>query len=210
MPMICPDCKQYLDGVPLDDPCPQCGGTRRSARVFAEAAQVVAVATAGTVKVGYNLAPGWTYQWRSIQRHLARLREQYQGVGTLGNVDEEETVHALFLALNHLYDWLHQDSAISLDEPTVKAFVGAHPNSLQLCRAYANTRKHVTRDRPGALIAQITSIESGPKGQTVTIGYRPWDQPGALTIEVDALALAEQCEQDWRDLLAQNGISIPP
>ena len=70
--------------------------------------------------------------------------------------------------------------------------------------------KHVTRSWPGALIAQITSIESGPKGYTVTIGYRPWDQPAVPTTEVDALALAEQCERDWRDLLTQNGIPIPP
>ena len=127
---------------------------------------------AATVKVGYSLAPGWTSQWRSIQRHLARLREQYQGVEMLGNVDVEETVHALFLALNHLYDWLHQDSALSLDEATVRAFVDNHPDSLGLCRAYANTRKHMGRTQPGALIAQIASIESGTRGQAATIGYR--------------------------------------
>ena len=39
------------------------------------------------VKIGYSLAPGWTDQWRSIERHLARLREQYQGIGIQGNVD---------------------------------------------------------------------------------------------------------------------------
>jgi hypothetical protein len=92
----------------------------------------------------------------------------------------------------------------------VNAFVRQHPNSLGLCRAYANTRKHVTRTRRGALIAQITSIESGPKGQTATIGYRPWDQPAVPTTEIDALALAEQCELDWRGLLTQKGIPIPP
>ena len=33
------------------------------------------------------------------------------------------------------------------------------------------------RDRPGALIAQITQIDTGSNGYKVTIGYRPWDQP---------------------------------
>jgi hypothetical protein len=93
---------------------------------------------------------------------------------------------------------LHQDSAIALDESTVKAFVKQHLNSLGLCLAYANTRKHVTRTYPGALIAQITSIKTGPNGQTATIGYRPWDQPTLPTTKVDALELAEQCEREWR------------
>jgi hypothetical protein len=118
-------------------------------------------------------------------------------VRMLGPVDIEETVHALFLDLCHLEDWLVHDSALSLDEDRVKDFVGQHPNSLVVCRV-APTRKHMVRDSPGALIAQITSIESGPKGQTATIGYRRQDQP-APTIEVDALALAQRSERDWRE-----------
>jgi hypothetical protein len=209
MPMTCPDCEQDLNDVSPSDPCPQCGGTRRNALVRGQAALVGVSALAGTVKVGYTLDPGWTYQWRSIQRHLARLHEQYAGIDTRGNVDVEETVHALFLALYHFYDWLYQDSSISLTEQTVRTFINNHPNSLSLCRDYANTRKHMTRNQPGALIAQITSIEAGPHGYAVTIGYRPWDQPAAPTTEIDALALAEQCERDWRDLLTSNGIQIP-
>jgi hypothetical protein len=170
--MFCPDCMQDLDDVPLDDPCPQCGGLRRSAQVSGEAALVAVAAAAGTVTIGYSQAPGWTYQWRSIQRHLARLRAQYQGSETPGNVEVEETVHALFLALYHLYDWLHQDRAVStLDEPTVKAFVDQHQNSLSVARDYANTRKHMKRNQPNARIAQITSIDSGSSGYTVTIGH---------------------------------------
>jgi hypothetical protein len=146
-------------------------------------------------KVGYSLVPGWTYQWRSIQHHLTRLGEQYRGVRLLDNVDLEETVHALFLDLYHLHDWLHQDSTLqSLDKATVKTFIDQHPDSLGLCRDYANTRKHVTRTRPGKRIAQITSIEvlPGSPGFTVMIGHRPWDQPTLAMTEVDALALAEQ------------------
>lgn len=36
MQMVCTDCRQNLDHVPLDDPCPQCGGARRTIQVFAE------------------------------------------------------------------------------------------------------------------------------------------------------------------------------
>src|SRR5690349_701993 len=100
--MTCPDCQQNLDDVPVGDPCPQCGGNRRSAVVQAQAALSVATAMSASVSVGYNLTPGWTYQWRIVQRHLARLREQYQGINSLGNLDVEETIHALFLSLCHL------------------------------------------------------------------------------------------------------------
>ena len=207
--MICPDCQQNLDDVPVGDPCPQCGGARRSAVVQAQAAMVAVSAMAPTVSVGYSLEPGWAYQWNAIQRHLARLREQYQGIELARQFDVEQTVHSLFLSLYHLYDWLHQDSALSVTEPTVKAWIDQHQNSLGLCRDYANTWKHMTRNRSGARIAQITRIESGPNGQKVTIGYRPWDQPSQPMTEVDGLDLAEQSEQDWRDFLKMHGISIP-
>lgn len=208
--MICPDCQQDLDDVPVGDPCPQCGGNRRSAVVQAQAAIVGVSAVAGTVSIGYSLEPGWSYQWHGIQRHLARLREQYQGINTLGNVDVEQNVHSLFLGLYHLCDWLHEDSALSLPEPTVKAWIDQHPDSLGLCRDYANTWKHMKRNQSGARNAQITRIESGPSGQKVTIGYRPWDKPAQPMTEVDGLDLAEQSEQDWRDFLKMHSISIPP
>jgi hypothetical protein len=187
------------------------GDLQSSVRAYPAAALVGAGAMNAGFKIGYSLAPGWTYQWRSIQHHLTRLGEQYRGVRLLGNVDVEETVHALFLDLYHLYDWLHQDSTLqSLDNATVKTFIDQHPDSLGLCRDYANTRKHVTRTRPGERIALIISIEvvPGSPGFTVMIGHRPWDQPTLAMTEVDALALAEQSEQDWRDLLTQHHVAI--
>jgi hypothetical protein len=136
MPMICPDCQETLDGVPLDDPCPKCGGLRRSAVVSGTSALISTSAIAGAVTIGYSLAPGWTYQWRSIQHHLTRLREQYQGIRPLGNLEAEETVHAVFLDLYHFYDWPHQDRALAtLDEPTVRDFIDQH----QTRSAYAGT-----------------------------------------------------------------------
>jgi hypothetical protein len=164
---------------------------------------------AGAVSIGYSLTPGWGYQWRIIQRHLARLREQYQGIDSRGNVEVEETVHALFLSLFHLGDWLYQDSTLSLAEQTVRSWVSQHRNSLGLCRDYANTWKHMVRDQPSARIAQITRIESGPTGQKATIGYRPQGQPSQSMTEVDALGLAERSERDWRGFLRAQGVSIP-
>jgi hypothetical protein len=209
MAMFCPDCQRNLDDVKQGNSCPQYGGNRRSALVSAGAALSAAVAMSVTVSVGYNPTPGWPYQWRIIQRHLARLREQYQGTRMLGNVDVEENVHALFLALFHLYDWLHQDSSTSLSKPAVLDWINSHSGSLAICRDYANTLKHMNRNDPAALIAKITRIESGPHGQTVTIGYRPSGQPGAAMTEIDGLALAQQSEKDWRDLLSRHGIAIP-
>ncbi len=207
--MICPDCQQNLDDVPVGDPCPQCGGTRRSAVVQAQATLSGSGTITATVSIGYNLQPGWAYQWRTIQRHLARLREQYQGINTLGNVDVEQNVHSLFLGLYHLYDWLYQDSALSLTAQTVRAWIDQHPDTLGLCRDYANTWKHMVRNQPNARIAQITDIESGPNGYKVTIGYRPNGQPSQPMTPIDALDLAEWSEQDWRGFLNAHGIPIP-
>jgi hypothetical protein len=207
--MFCPDCQRNLDDVPVGDPCPQCGGSKRSAVVQAQVAMVGVSAIAPTVSIGYSLTPGWAYQWRIIQRHLARLRDQYQDIDTRGNVDVEETVHALFLSLFHLFDWLHQDSALSLSRTVVNNWINQHRDTLGLCRDYANTWKHMVRDSASARIVQITLIESGPNGYKVTLGYRPQGQPQQPMTEVDALDLAERSEQEWRNFLGANGIAIP-
>jgi hypothetical protein len=209
MTMFCPACMQNLDDVPTGDPCPQCGGHRRSAQVSGSAALAAVSAMAGTVRIGYNQEPGWTYQWGIIQRHLARLREEYQGINTRDNIDAEETVHALFLAFNHLADWLHQDQATGLTKATVHTHVRNHPASLGVCRAYANTFKHMKRDSPAQTAARIASIEGGPNGQKITIGHGPGNQSPASYARTDALDLAGQSEQAWRDLLNQHGIPIP-
>jgi hypothetical protein len=209
MTMFCPDCMQNLDDVPTSDPCPQCGGHRRSAQVFGSAALAAASVMAGTVTIGYNQEPGWTYQWDIIQRHLTRLREQYRGINTRGNIDAEETVIALLLGLNHLADWLHQDQATGLTKATVNTHVRNHPASLGVCRAYANTFKHMKRDRPAQTVARIASIESGPNGQKITIAHGPGNQPPASYARTDALDLAGQSEQAWRDLLTLHGMPIP-
>jgi hypothetical protein len=180
-----------------------------TALVKAGAALAVATAFSPTVSIGYNPSPGWPDEWRIIQRHLARLREQYQGKRMEGNEDVEENVHARFLALSHLYDWLYQDSSTSLTSQVVKAWIDSHPNSLAICRDYANTFKHMKRQSANAITAQITRIESGPSGQTVAIGYRPSGQSNAAMTEVDGLDLAERSEQDWRGLLSLYGIAIP-
>jgi hypothetical protein len=207
--MFCPDCRQGLDGVPVGAPCPQCGGTRRSARVEVPTANVTISAGDVSVQVGYSIDPGWTFQWRSIQRHLTRLRDQYQGSGARGNLDVEDTVHALFLDLYHLFDWLYQDSSLSLSQSIVKTWIDQHPNSLGLCRDYANTRKHAKRNHSGARIAQISQIENGPRGYRVTIAYGPATQPSPPMATVDALTLAQNSEQDWRAFLNQRNIPIP-
>ena len=94
-----------------------------------------------------------------------------------------------------------------LDEDAVKAWVGRHM-SLALSRDFANTRKHMKRDKASAVVAQIRQIETGPNGQKATIEYWPGSQPGSAK-GIDALVLAEQCERDWRALLAAKGIQVP-
>ncbi len=66
------------------------------------------------------------------------------------------------------------------------------------------------RTSPVQTVALITSIESGPNGQKVTIACGAGNQPPGTYAKTDARQLAEQGEQDWRDLLTQAGIAIPP
>lgn len=208
MSMKCADCGLNLDAVPVNDPCPDCGGTRRDATIEVPPAPgLAAVSSPLSISLGYTLSPGWGNQWRSAERHLIRLREQYQGVNTVGNLDVEETVHALFLALNHVSDWLYQDTSTGLTSNAVQAFVGQHPGSLGLCCDYANTRKHMRR-HAGTHVAQIVKMDL-TAGYTVTLGHWPEAQPSAIT-EVDALAVAEQAWRDWQELLRLHGIPLPP
>jgi hypothetical protein len=200
---------QNLDDVPSAGPCPQCGSHRRSAQVSGSAALVGVSAMPGTVTVGYNQEPSWTYQWEIIQRHLARLREQYEGVDTRGNLDVEETVSALLLALNHVSDWLYQDQATGLTKDIVQHHVRKHPTSLGVCKAYANAFKHMRLIQPGWTVARIDSIGIGPNGYKVTLTYGPGNQSHASYARADALDLAERSEQAWRQLLIQHGIPIP-
>ncbi len=209
MAMICPDCQQSLDDVPVGDPCPQCGGERRGAVVQGEVALAAVSALSATVEIGYNPASGWTDQWRTIQRHLTQLREQYRGNEMRGNLQLVDTVDALFLALYHLRDWLYQDRATGLSDSVVDNHISNCPRSLGVCRAYANTRKHMTRDKATALEAKISKTSGGPGRQTATITYWPKNQPASIT-EVDALDLAERSEQNWRALLTAKGIPVPP
>ena len=155
------------------------GDLQSSVRAYPAAALVGAGAMNAGFKIGYSLAPGWAYQWRSIQHHLTRLGEQYRGVRLLGNVDVEETSTRCSSTLPLVRLAAPGQHPSSPDKATVKTFIDQHPDSLGLCRDYANTRKHVTRTRPGERIALITSIEvlPGSPGFTVMIGHRPWISP---------------------------------
>jgi len=51
MMMFCPDCSRNLDDVPVGDPCPQCGSTRRSAAAPAGVAAAAGSAADVTASV---------------------------------------------------------------------------------------------------------------------------------------------------------------
>lgn len=153
----------------------------------------------------------WTEQWQRIEQHLGRLREQYQGIGVRGGFDLNRTVASALIALSHLHDWLLHDTDVPLGKPALDAFM-AEPGpaaTIGVCRAYASTRSHAGRGEPDALHAEIVSTETSPAGQTATIGYWRSSQPGLLRT-IDALALAERSERDWRALLTANGLPVPP
>jgi predicted RNA-binding Zn-ribbon protein involved in translation (DUF1610 family) len=57
--MNCHDCGAGLDDVPVGDPCPKCGSTRRDATVFAHPATAEVVVPTPTIGIGYNPHRPW-------------------------------------------------------------------------------------------------------------------------------------------------------
>jgi hypothetical protein len=208
MTMTCPDCGHNLDEVPVGDPCPECGGTRRTEHFYGSAALAVNAVVSTTISVAYNPTPGWTQQWSSVQYHLRRLREQYSGESPVGNQEMGETVATLMIALWHVSDWLRNDdvtpgSLLKILKPEKQFFeyIRANVPPLDICNGYANTIKHSKR-KVGWLTARNQTYNSdGPK-MTIIHGRDEMQT-------IDALELAEQCEQAWRELLTEHQVAIP-
>jgi hypothetical protein len=202
--MTCHDCGAGLDDVPVGDPCPKCGSTRRDATVFAPPATAKVVVPTPTIGIGYNPHRPWQQKWQDVQHGLERIESAYDVTqGQYGNEDVRRFVEGFFKDCRELADWLWQDhQSTGLNKPTVMAAVMADPH-LRLADGLAQTIKHHTRTGTDPITARITDITIGPGGRYAKIG---WSQPSGAKGSEDALDLARRCMDAWRRFLAGRGL----
>jgi hypothetical protein len=202
--MFCPACNSNLDDVPTGTPCPQCGGTDRSATAFAEAAgAVVAVGEVSLLLTKGDHRP-WQEKWRKVLQRLNALHDAYStDARTLGNDEIDGRVESFFTECNHLRDWLKRDLR-SLRGVTAADLTRhyKHSDVLKTCTAISNTDKHHTSD--GGITARIRETSITPAGARVTI-EKNWASPHPERI--DALDLANACVASWRAFFQAHGIS---
>jgi hypothetical protein len=205
--MFCPDCDANLDDVPVGDPCPACGGARRSAIAYTETARAVATVGEVSLKITRGDHRPWTEKWLTILGCLDSLRAAYSGdARTLGNVEIDRRAQTFFVECDHLRDWLKADVAALGGAST--ADVHGHFQSstpLQVCNAICVTHKHHT-PLAGKTVARIRDTDVTPTGARVSIEI-DWATPQATT--VDALDLAEDCLASWRAFFSKFGIAEP-
>lgn len=205
--MFCMDCNADLDVVAVGDPCPTCGGTRRSAIVTPQTAAVRVTVSEPTISVTRGDHRPWFEKWREVLRARDQIEVVYaQRVDGIGNAEVEDRITRFCSECHDVRDWLLGDIA-SLPVVGV-ADITAHAASsppLVVSSAVANSHKHHTR-RAGTMTARIRKTDMTPIGARVTIEIS-WATPAAKT--VDALDLANDCIASWGEFLARRGISEP-
>ena len=224
---VCTDCGANLDDVVHGEPCPRCGGTRRTiglqaagaaiATARAEAGRVVSVGAGVAAAAGAAGAPTvavrkddhrpWTDKWRKVLHSLAELRLAYSPEGrSASNLVVEVRAESFFLQCRHLPEWLENDlpSLVGITEADIKACVNGS-QELRWCRDIADTEKHYRLDR-GGTDSRIRTTTAAPEAYSVSIDIG-WESPTPNV--VDALALAETCVQTWVDFLKSHGIEPP-
>ena len=202
--MFCANCDTSLEGLSDDASCPSCGSCSRTAKTTALlTAGVVAMAGRVGLKVVRGDSRPWTDRWLKILRSLESLREAYaldaSAVGIEGVSDRADN---FFVHCFHLKDWLVNTGTASVAD--VQAHIDSTP--LRWCDAMCNSDKHHTRTRGVTARIRETSISPEDGRATVTIEV-DWAGPTAKLI--DALDLAEQCVDAWRQFFAQQGIAEP-
>ncbi len=205
--MFCPDCNTNLGDVPVEGPCPKCGGRRRDANAAAATAKVRFTAHASGVSIIRGDHPAWTDQRVRVLNCLEALRAVYRSdARSLGNAEVDRRVETFFVECDHFRDRLKKnlDALPNVTEDDVDDHAWSS-QALRTCNAICNTHKHHRRDR-GSTTARIRETSMLPTGSRVTIEV---DWASASAARVDGLELAEDCVKSWREFFAEFGIAGP-
>ena len=188
--------------------------TRSSSRSPARTAAVADVslgccggsATVDTVTYG----TAWTDQWDRLLRWRERVRRarddwQNSGMGTEHFLDD---LFATFQALWHLKDWLHNDPHSGVTGKDVDDWVNSRNSILLVAADLANGSKHLV----------LTNRRAGGSHQTrkdvrVHVGHGVqttfYALDGRSETEWEAVTLADACIEEWREFIAEAGLSVP-
>jgi hypothetical protein len=203
---FCTDCQTDLDDIPVGIACPVCEGRNRTIEL------TVAIAGFASVEVAANQPHAliwddddrpWTEKWASVQFRLKELRAAYTSNVTLETVDLRLRATSFCDECNALRDWLGKDKALPTSIQSKAWKYRESKEALRMCRDLCDSGKHLMRDRGGPT-ARIRSTDSFPPRVTIEIN---WASPDATT--KDALDLAEDCVQAWRDFFKTVGITEP-
>ena len=202
--MFCPDCNTSLDNVPVDAPCPGCGGGRRSAVARPQTVKATVTIPEPTITVTRADHPPWFEKWWEVVRARDQLDEVYaQRVPAVGNAEVDERVTRFCNECHDMRDWLIGDlTGVTANEVTRHS---TSSPALVVSSAVANSHKHHTR-KFGTTTARIRETRMTPRGARVTIEV-DWATPAANTL--DALALANDCVASWRQFFARHGLVEP-
>jgi hypothetical protein len=152
----------------------------------------------------YNLHRAWYEQWYRVRDQLAALEAASKPDSYSGQSSIKEAFEIFFTQCIHVGDWLWGDKTTGLSIEQVRSFINNDPN-LRLCAGMANTSKHHTRNRPGAMTAKIATISTDTKGTHVVIGWSEGRNNGTA----DALDLARRCVDAWKAYLAIRNLRSP-
>lgn len=153
--------------------------------------------------VGYPGGHDWNIHWLKTTTYHARLREVYQSAPAK-NIDLIAIVDDFMIACAHMYDAFKNDPSLpTIGKAEVQAAMSGDPK-IQLCRDYANTAKHLKRDKPADIEASVLEAGSRGTGNFVTIAYGPASDPRGSTI--DALQLANAGYTGWQLFMKHHGL----
>lgn len=199
--MNCPDCGTSLDETPVGHPCPTCGGERRNAVVYAEAALGATCTFNASASIGYNPQRPWQQKWRDVISGLDALQATYQQ-SDLNNEVVRRQVEGFFKDCCELADWLQEQAS----RPQAMSYLKSDP-ALKLCDGMAQTTKHHTRKsgnrNPDPITARISKVYGG-QGVRAEI---EWSTPSGSTGSEDALDLAQRCRTAWERFFQLHGLT---
>jgi hypothetical protein len=143
------------------------------------------------------------HHWLKTSQYLGRLRQIY-AADPVNNIDLMAIVDAFMISCAHMWDAFKNDPGLpSIKQVDVEGAMKGDAN-LRLCRDYANTAKHLKRNRPDDIEASVLEAGSKGAGNFVTIGYGSATSPREST--VDALVLANAAYAAWQGFMEDHGI----
>jgi hypothetical protein len=147
-------------------------------------------------------------QFNRVERYLKRIEAIYEGVPLSSNYDKQsydDDVMSFFIHCYHVKDWLIHDEKLSITKNNVDEYI-KNNRELSVCADLANGLKHCrlthktwTEDQPHVSGSERLVSKFSEEPSIMSCKYRIMSNNKTL----DALTLAKECVQLWRDFFAK-------